>query len=246
MLNMRSRKIQKHVQVLIQAQNIANISDFMHNTVQKDGPEALASYFDHNRNQDPSSYVHTNNESYLDCTFAYNPNPSDTSEEIKADGVEDAVPQGVVPMGYTRVTIFRTPEDAKYMRDTNYICMGGKFSNLVFNPYNTQYEFINFPKSGKTQQIQMKVPDFVQYSTEKHLNEQSWLFRSMKIDVQLMISYLKVVQCKGIDIDPNDVQYFLDLFGLESCTEEEVLAKVQKIRDEYVPPSVPKDSSELP
>lgn len=238
---MRNRKLSRYTEHLLLAKNIVKIAEFMHKNVntldtyfstedmnsisklsEEDIKSLQAADAGLSRSIIPSlqeEEIETVHTGFMDKVYHY---LSGEKVETKVKNEETGEEETVLEDVRTRVAIFRTPDDAQYKRQCQYVLVGSKLSNIVFAPVNSgEYQFLWF---GAHEPIKknMKLKDFDQYSTEQNLNFECWLFRSMSPDIEILMSYLEKYHCPGIDIDPNDVPMLLQRFGLEAATVQDI------------------------
>lgn len=237
---MRNSKLTRYSDQLLIAKNILNISTFMHENVHdlekyfstedmatKNRPEMTnEEKVKFQNNFGPRQIVESEEDiviipdnGYMDKVYHYL-----TGEKIesKVQDKETGTETTTVEDVRTRVAIFRTPQDARYKRDSQYTLVGGSFSNVVFAPVNDgEYTYYQFGRHEPVKK-KMKLKDFDAYSTVQNLNFECWLFRSMSPDVELVMAYLEKYHCPGIDIDPNDIPMLLERFGLEPATVQDI------------------------
>ena len=239
---MKNRKLSRYSTELLLARNIMNIADFMHANIEtldqyfSDDDMAVKSRMSEDEMKNYSSVLAGNQRAVMEVVDAVDDESEDKSEFMRkvfhyVTGEKRTVKEKNEETGEetehqedvrTRVGISRTPIDTQYKDRCEYFFLGGKCSNIVFVPVNSgEYTFFQFA-GNKIDQKKFKFKSFDNYASELNLNKEAWLFRSMSLEVELVMAYLEKHKCKGIDIDPNDVPMLLERFGITPAVMDDI------------------------
>lgn len=205
MKRMRNHKLSRHTDILLQANDVLKIATFMHNN-----PDAVSTALQ----EEPEVYG---------STKSWNFKTGEVKEIQKEESSEESTPStpSTVDVRST-VDIFSTDEDSR--RLSTWYEMNGNpvmLSRSGAIPYSFQYSNVN-TKTGQNTNNKFTVHDFDSFSTPASLNAEAWLFRSMSIDINLIMSYLQKHNCPNITLYLMDIPFLMEKFGLDRSTVQDI------------------------